>query len=239
MSLWTWNPTPCFVSPLFHWRKPCVFLCCCFTKALPFHFTESKDVHLYLSITCVSSWCFPAALSVLVFLVPMVMSLPRIWDGALVACLTPPSWCTAEGVILVNLGGKRSGMIRLSVVMSWWLKGKRQPDRVHPSPGRTCGHWVHHGTLPPTGPSIWTMKRSAQWCFVHTSCFTKIWEMHGGQERLIPSRIPLDQPTLDSYFSKRWNKNNECKCAVIGRACWAIQQVDNQPLLYYLSNKQW
>ena len=42
--------------------------------------------HLYLSISCVSSWSFPAALSVLVFRVPMVMlSLPRIFDDAPVA----------------------------------------------------------------------------------------------------------------------------------------------------------
>ena len=37
--------------------------------------------HLYLSISCVSSWGFPASLGVLVFHVPMVMlSLPRIFD---------------------------------------------------------------------------------------------------------------------------------------------------------------
>ena len=37
--------------------------------------------HMYLSISCVSSWSFPAALSVLVFHVPMVMlSLPRVFD---------------------------------------------------------------------------------------------------------------------------------------------------------------
>ena len=59
--------------------------------------------HLYLSISCVSSCSFPAALSVLVFQVPMVMlSLPRIFDDAPVAHLTPPSWCTAEGAVLVH-----------------------------------------------------------------------------------------------------------------------------------------
>ena len=62
--------------------------------------------HRYLSISCVSSWSFPAALSVLVFHVPMVMlSLPRIFDDALVAYLTPLSWCTVEGAVLVDLGG--------------------------------------------------------------------------------------------------------------------------------------
>ena len=48
--------------------------------------------HLYLSISCVNSWSFPAALSVLVFHVPIViLSLPRIFDDAPVAYLTPPS----------------------------------------------------------------------------------------------------------------------------------------------------
>ena len=72
--------------------------------------------HLYLLISCVSSWSFPAALSVLVFLVPMVMlSLPRIFDDAQVVYLTPPSWCTAEGAVLVNLGGDWCSMVRLHV----------------------------------------------------------------------------------------------------------------------------
>ena len=61
--------------------------------------------HLYLLISCVSSWSFPEALSALVFHVPMVMlSLPRIFDDAPVAYLTPPSWYTAEGAVLVDLG---------------------------------------------------------------------------------------------------------------------------------------
>ena len=62
--------------------------------------------HLYLSILCVSSWSFPAALSVLVFHMPIVMlSLPQIFDDASVAYLTPQSWCTAEGAVLVYPGG--------------------------------------------------------------------------------------------------------------------------------------
>ena len=72
--------------------------------------------HPYLSISCVSSWSFPAALSVLVFHVPMVtLSLPRIFDDTLVACLTPPSWCTAEGAVLVGPGGDQSVMVWLLV----------------------------------------------------------------------------------------------------------------------------
>ena len=38
------------------------------------------------------------------------------------------------------------------VVIAWWVLGKVQPDRAHPSPGRTCGRWVHHGTLLPIWP---------------------------------------------------------------------------------------
>ena len=76
--------------------------------------------HLYLSISCVSSLSFPAALSVLVFQVPMVMlSLLRILDDAPVAHLTPPSWCTLEGAVLVDPGGDRSGMVWLCVVIAW------------------------------------------------------------------------------------------------------------------------
>ena len=74
---------------------------------------------LYLSVSCVSSWSFPAALSVLVFHVPMVMSLPRIFDDAPVAYLTPPSWSTAEGAVLVDPGGDRSGMVLLLVFITW------------------------------------------------------------------------------------------------------------------------
>ena len=72
--------------------------------------------YLYLFTSCVSSWSFPAALSVLVFHVPMVMlSLPRIFDDAPVACLTHPSWCTAKGAVLADPGGDRYGMAWLLV----------------------------------------------------------------------------------------------------------------------------
>ena len=73
-----------------------------------------------LSISCVSSWSFPAALSVLVFQVPMVMlSRPRIFNYAPVAYLTTPSWCTEEGAVLVDTGSDRSGMVWLCVVIAW------------------------------------------------------------------------------------------------------------------------
>ena len=76
--------------------------------------------HLDVSISCVSSWSFSAALSVLLFHVPMVMlSLPRIFDVAPVAYLTLPSWCAAEGAVLVDPGGDRSGMVWLLVFITW------------------------------------------------------------------------------------------------------------------------
>ena len=63
---------------------------------------------------------FPTAVSVVVFQVPMVMlSLPRIFDDAPVGYLTPSSWCTAEGAVLVDPGGDRSGMVWSLVVIAW------------------------------------------------------------------------------------------------------------------------
>ena len=48
------------------------------------------------------------------FHVPIVMlSLSRIFDDTPVAYLTPLSWCTAEGAVLVDKGGYRSGMVWL------------------------------------------------------------------------------------------------------------------------------
>ena len=76
--------------------------------------------HLYPSISCVGAWSFPAAVSVLVFHVPVVMLFfPRIFDDAPVAYLTPPSWCTAEGAVLVDAGGDLFGMVWLIVVTAW------------------------------------------------------------------------------------------------------------------------
>ena len=76
--------------------------------------------HLYMSISCVSSWSFPAALSVLLFHVPIQMlSLPRIFDDAPVAYLKLLSWRTAQGVALVDPGGELSGMVWLLVFIIW------------------------------------------------------------------------------------------------------------------------
>ena len=75
---------------------------------------------MYLSILCVSSGSFPAAVSALVFHVHMVtLSLPRIFDDAPVSYLIPQSWCTAEGAVLVAPGGDRSGMVRSLVFITW------------------------------------------------------------------------------------------------------------------------
>ena len=129
--------------------------------------------HLYLTVSCVSSWTFPAALRVLVFYVPVVtLSLPRILDGAPVACLAPPSWCTVEGAVLVDPGGDRFSMVWLFFVMSWFLKGKVQPDKA-------LSLQVEHVAVEfvaepfcPSGHSLGTMKTSALSRRVDTSYFT-------------------------------------------------------------------
>ena len=88
------------------------FVRCCFAKFFHLISHSPRMFHLYLSISCVSSWSFPAAPGILVFQVPMVMLfLPRIFDDAPVAYLTITSWCTAEGAVLVDSGGDRSGMV--------------------------------------------------------------------------------------------------------------------------------
>ena len=58
----------------------------------------------------------------------------------------------------------------------------------------------------PSGPSLRTMKISAQLCCVDTSYFTHNWETRGGRERRIPSRTgPKDLPTGPSVTLKKWN----------------------------------
>ena len=132
------------VNPLFHWRKPCV---------LPLLlFRQSSSISFHRVQGCSICTCPFRVLVVLVFQVPMAMlSLPRIFDDAPVAHLTPPSWCPAEGAVLVNPSSDRSGMVWLCVVIAWWVLGKVQPGAAHPSPGRTRGRWVR-GTLPPIWP---------------------------------------------------------------------------------------
>ena len=101
-SLWTRNPAPCSCLSSFPLKKT---FCPSSVVVTPkfFHLIppSPRMFHLYLSISCV-------------FHVPMVMlSLQRIFYDAPVAYLTPPSWCRAEGVVLVDPGGDRSGMVWL------------------------------------------------------------------------------------------------------------------------------
>ena len=100
MSLWIRNPKPCKCLSSFPLKKIlCRSSVVVWLKFFHLISQSPRMFHLYLTF----SWSFPAALSVLVFQVPMVMlSLPRIFDYAPVACLTPPSWCTAEGAVLVD-----------------------------------------------------------------------------------------------------------------------------------------
>ena len=95
---------------LFSTKENLVSFLSCYFAIFHLILQSPRMFHLYLSISC--SWSFPAGLNVLVFHVPVVMlSLPRISDEAPVAYLTPPSWCTAEGTVLVDPGGDRSGMV--------------------------------------------------------------------------------------------------------------------------------
>jgi len=107
MSLRTRTPTPCSCLSSFPLKKT---LCTSSVVVSP-KFFHLKMFLLYLSISCLSSLSFPVALSVPVFHVPMVMlSLPVLFDDAPVAYLTPKSWCTAEGAVLVDSSGDRFGM---------------------------------------------------------------------------------------------------------------------------------
>ena len=148
-SLWTGNPTPCSCLFSFPLKKTlCPSSVVVSPNFLHIILQSPRMFHLYLSISCVSSK------GVLVFHVPIVMlSLPWILYGAPVAYLTPLSWCSAEGAVLVDPGDDQTGMIYLLVVISWCLKGKIQPGGAHPFLRRTCGRWVRRGTLPPVWPN--------------------------------------------------------------------------------------
>ena len=100
-SLWTRNPTPCLWLSSFQLEKTlCPFSVVVSPKFFNLISQSPRMFHLNLSISCVSSaWSFPATPGVLVFHVPMVMlSLPRIFNDAPVAFLTPLCWYTEEGV---------------------------------------------------------------------------------------------------------------------------------------------
>ena len=165
MSLLTRNPTPCSCLSSFPLKKK---LCpSSVVVVLPkfFHLISQSPrmFHLYLSILCVSSWSFPVALSVLVFHVHIVMlSLPRIFDDAPEAYFTPPSWCTAEGAVLVDPGGDRSGMVWLLVFITWRAAGKVQSDGDIPVQVEHVAVEFVMEPFRPSGPFLRTMKISAQ-----------------------------------------------------------------------------
>ena len=97
------------------------FLCCCFAKVFSISFHRSQGCSI---CTCPFHVLVPGVslqlFSVLVFHVPIVMlSLPRIIDEVPVAFLIPPSWCTAEGAVLVDPDRDRSGMVWLLVFITW------------------------------------------------------------------------------------------------------------------------
>ena len=62
----------------------------------------------------------------------------------------------------------------------------------------------------PSGPSLWTMKTSVQWCCADTSYFTHNWETCGGWKHLIPSHTgPKDLPlhgTSHGFGNQETNK---------------------------------
>ena len=126
----------------------------------------------------------------------VMLSLPRIFDDA--PHLTPPSWCPAEGAVLVDPGGDRSGMVWLCVLSSHgesWAKY----NLVEPIPLQV-EHVAVEFVEPfrPSGPCLRTMKTFTQRCRVGTSYFTHSWETREGRERLPSRKGPKDQPTADS-----------------------------------------
>ena len=49
------------VYSLFYWRKPCVLTLLLFCQSSSILFQSPRVFHLYLSMSCVSSWSFPTA----------------------------------------------------------------------------------------------------------------------------------------------------------------------------------
>ena len=139
------------------------FFCSCFATFLHLISQSARMFYLYLSISCDSSWSLPAALSVLAFQVPMVMlSLPRIFDDAPVAYLTPPSWCTAEGAIFVVPGGDRSGMVWLLVLSHGESRAKYYLTEPIPLQVEYVVVEFIVEAFRPSGPCLRTLKISAQ-----------------------------------------------------------------------------
>ena len=162
MSLWTRNLTSCSCLSSFPLKKT---VCPSAVVVSPkfFHLISQspKMFHQYLSSSCASSWRSPAAPSVSVFHVLLVMSLPRILDGAPVACLTPPSWCTAEGAVLVNPGSDRFGRVWL---LSCHVDSSARYNLTEPIPLQVEHVAVKFVVEPlrPPSPSLRTMRTSAK-----------------------------------------------------------------------------
>ena len=102
------------VYPCFSTEENLVsFLCCSLAKVLPSHFTESKDVPsvpvhfvcLFLEFPCSSLCpCVPRAYGDFVPSTNLrgcsISMLDISFEDAAAACLTPLSWCSAEGAVL-------------------------------------------------------------------------------------------------------------------------------------------
>ena len=88
-----------------------------------------------------------------------MLSLPRIFDDAPVAYLTLRP---AEGAVLVDPGGDRSGMVWLLVFITWRAAGKVQSDGDIPVQVEHVAVEFVMEPFRPSGPFLRTMKISAQ-----------------------------------------------------------------------------
>ena len=98
-------------------------------------------------------------------------------------------WCPAEGAVLVDPGGDRSGMVWLyGCMLSLHGESWAKYNLAEPIPLQV-EHVAVEFVEPfrPSGPCLRTMKTFAQRCRVGTSYFTHSWETREGRERL-PSR---------------------------------------------------
>ena len=225
MSWWRGNPTPCSCLSSFLLNKT---LCSSSVVVSPKFFLlisqSPRMFYLYLSISCAISWSFPAGLSVLVIQVPMVMlSLPRIFDGAPVAYLTYPSWCTAEGVVLVDPSGDWSDSVWLLHVIH--CESRAKYNLTEPIPLQVEDVTVEFIVDPfrRPGPCLRTMKIYIQWCRVDTSYFNHKWYILTGRGGRLPSRTgPKDLPTAQ-YFSQFQDTTDAPLCHIHLPVClWTM-----------------
>ena len=140
----------------------------------------------------------------------VMLSLPRIYDDAPVAYKTPPSWCTAEGAVLF-LTREATDPVWYGGLISSHGESRAKYNLTEPIPLQVKHVAVELivESFRPSGPFLLTMKISAQWCRVDTSCFTHKWETRGGRKRLIPFRTnPRDLPTARGIWIG--SKNMTC-----------------------------